>query len=80
MFALAAFCAFRAAFSSAGSQKIRNEAIGMFGVTMMAAIVIQIMYPLLPVYSIGYMIGVCFLHVHVQEVETEEYIQNLKNL
>jgi len=51
----------------------------MFGLTMIAAIIIQVLFPLLPVYSIGYMIGVCFLHVHVEEVETEEYIQNLKN-
>jgi len=79
MFALAAFYAFKEAFGSEGSQKIRNEAIGMFSMTMVAAIVVQILFPLLPVYSIGYMIGVCFLHVHVEEVETEEYIQNLKN-
>ncbi len=78
MFMLSAIHAFTTSLASEGLQKRRNESIALFGITMMAAIVAQINFPLLPIYSIGYMIGVCFLHVHVEEAETFEYIIDMK--
>ncbi|MCQ2465382.1 MAG: GGDEF domain-containing protein [Oscillospiraceae bacterium] len=77
MFMLSSIQVFAVSLRSEGTQKRRNQAIALFGVTMMAAIAAQIDYPLLPIYSIGYMIGECFLHVHVEEDEKEENFCNL---
>ncbi len=52
--------------------KNRYRAIGYFSITMAVAVIFQILYPLLPVYSIGCMIGACFIHVYIIEDENSE--------
>ncbi len=42
-----------------------NNAIGMFGVTMTVMVVLQVFYPLLPMYSMGCLLSVCILHTFV---------------
>ncbi|MBQ6157594.1 MAG: hypothetical protein IJJ20_01120, partial [Thermoguttaceae bacterium] len=36
-------------------------------------VIAQVLFPLLPLYSIGYMLGTCVLHSYVLENEKEEY-------
>ena len=58
----------------AGSAAERNRftAIGYFGIAMSGAIIIQVFYPLLPLYSVGYMIGSSLIHTFVIEDENSE--------
>ncbi len=41
------------------------KAIGSFGVTMTATVILQVLYPLLPMYSTGCLLGSCILHTFV---------------
>ena len=61
-----------------GVQRRRHMAICLFGLAMIIAIFAQIFYPLLPIYTIGYLIGACSLHVFVGEDEKDEYINDLQ--
>ena len=66
------------ALKSSGKEKRRHLTIGLFGVAMTAFIVVQVFYPLLPFYAMGYMLGTCVLHSYVVEDEKDE--QMCKNL
>ena len=61
-----------------GTVKNRHRTIGFFGIAMTLLIAIQILYPLLPLYSMGYMLGTCLLHSFVVEDEKEEYRRELE--
>ena len=63
---------------SKGQTKRRHQTISLFGVAMVILIALQIGYPLLPFYAMGYMLGTCVLHVFVEEDEKDEYRNNLK--
>ena len=56
-----------------GTKKQRHLTIGLFGIAMVALITIQVFYPLMPYYAMGYMLGTCVLHSFVMEDEKEEY-------
>ena len=56
----------------------RYLTIGLFCLVMLLSIGIQIFFPLLPLYSIGYMLGDCLLHTFVIEGEKEEARQTLE--
>lgn len=56
-----------------GKEKRRHLTIGLFGVAMTAFILVQVFYPLLPFYAMGYMLGTCVLHSFVVEDEKDEY-------
>ena len=72
-------------FTSKGrnqSAKRHHLAIGLFGLSMSILVVIQVTYPLLPLYSIGWLLGTCILHTFVLEdlkedrrLEVEEMIR-----
>ena len=64
---------------SSGKVKRRHLTIGLFGIIMAAMISIQVFYPLLPLYAIGYMLGTCILHSFVVEDEKEEYRSRLED-
>jgi len=51
----------------------RFSTISLFSLTMIISIVLQIQYPLLPMYAIGLMIGTCMIHVYVIEDEKDEF-------
>ena len=55
-----------------GAIRRRYKMVFAFGITMSAAIVIQIGDAFLPVYSIGCLFGCCLLHVFVVEDEHDE--------
>ena len=55
-----------------GAIRRRYKMVFAFGITMSAAIVIQIGDAFLPLYSIGCLFGCCLLHVFVVEDEHDE--------
>ena len=46
---------------------------------MIVFINIQVFFPLLPMYSAGYLLGICLIHSFVVEDEKEEYHKTLEN-
>ena len=59
-----------------------RTAIGMFGIIMSVMVALQVFYPLLPLYSIGCLLGCCILHTFVLEdmkedrrLELEEFLR-----
>ncbi len=63
-----------------GHIKYRNIAIGMFGLAMTLFIILQTLFPLMPFYSIGYMIGTCLINTFVLEDEKNEQRIKFSNL
>ena len=63
---------------SAGKVRRRHMTICLFGVAMVILIALQVAYPLLPLYAMGFMLGTCLLHTFVIEDEEEEYRQELE--
>ena len=58
---------------ASGIIKNRHLAICFFSIVMLVASFLQVLYPLLPLYAIGCLIGSCILHVYIVEDEREEY-------
>ena len=63
---------------SEGSVRRRHMTIGLFGIAMAVCIAVQVFYPLLPFYAMGYLLGTCLLHTYVTEDEKEEYRRELE--
>ena len=78
MFSFSSLYTIIANFKSRGSLKRRYFTVAMFGVAMIIAIIAQIFEPLLPFYSMGYMLGGCVLHTFVVEDEKDEYLRELE--
>ena len=73
VFTLSAFGSLVEAFSKRSiNKKNRFLVISVFSIAMIVAIVFQLLYPLLPFYSIGCMVGVCLVNTFVAESEKEE--------
>lgn len=51
--------------NQSGSEKRKYLTIVLFGLFMIAAITAQVFLPELPVYSMGYLFGICILHTFV---------------
>ena len=60
--------------------KSRYRTIGLFGLAMTIFIALQAMYPFLPFYAMGVMLGTCLLHTFVLEDEKEEKRKLLEDL
>ncbi|QSI02707.1 GGDEF domain-containing protein [Treponema ruminis] len=60
--------------------KQRHLAIAFFGIAMDLFVVLQSLYPLMPFYSIGYMLGTCLIHTFVLEDEKEARRMELAKL
>ena len=56
----------------------RYRILAIFGFIMGSLLFIQLYFPLLPVYSIGYMLGTCMLHTYVTNDEKEAYKRGLE--
>lgn len=54
------------------SAKRRHLAIGLFGFAMGILVIVQVTYPLLPLYAIGWLLGTCILHTFVLEDMKED--------
>ena len=79
MFLLTSIYTLQITARSQGSVKMRHLTIGLFGIAMIILICLQVFYPLMPFYAMGYMLGTCLLHSFVMEDEKEEYRQELEN-
>ena len=79
MFLLTSVYTLRITSRSEGTRKRRHLTIGLFGIAMIALIAIQVFYPLMPCYAMGYMLGTCVLHSFIVEDENEEYRRELEN-
>lgn len=64
---------FREMRRAEGAAKNRYSAIFMFGLVVSLLLLIQLKYPFLPLYTIGYMLGSCLLHAFVIKSEMEQY-------
>lgn len=58
-------------------EKIHNSAIGFSGLVMTVFIILQTLFPLLPFYAIGILIGNCIVHVYVTEDERIDHSREL---
>jgi len=51
-----------------------NVTICLFGLTMSVTVIVQTLFPFLPVYSFGLLIGTCILHIFIHEdIKNEQY-------
>ena len=48
-----------------GSSKRKHITVAFFGLFMILAIILQVFFPLMPFYSLGYLLGICVLHTFV---------------
>lgn len=58
--------------------RVRFRILASFGMIMACCLFVQLLYPLLPVYSIAYMLGTCLLHSFVANDEKEEYKRGME--
>ncbi len=65
---------------AADEMKKRYFTIFFFCIAMVVAIVLQILYPLLPIYAIGLLIGTAIIHTFVNEGEIEEQFKVLQSM
>lgn len=80
MFFITAIYVFVYAYKTKGKEKLRRRTIGGFGLVMTLFVLAQYFYPLLPLYSIGYLLGTCLIHTFVLEAEKEDYRNKLEEL
>ena len=78
MFLLTSVHTLRITARASGKVRLRHRTIGWFGIAMMLLIGVQLFYPLLPLYAMGYMLGTCLLHSFVVEDEKEDYRRELE--
>lgn len=75
---LTALYAFYVAFKNDFAVRKRYLTIGFFAIIMFISITLQIYLPLLPMYSVGHMLGCGVLRVFIVEKEKEEYRADLE--
>ena len=78
MFFITSIYVFVYALRYKGNEQIRRRTIGGFGISMTLFVLAQYFYPLLPLYSIGYLLGICLIHTFVLEAEKEDYRRQLE--
>ncbi len=78
LFLLTSVHTLRVSVRSEGTKRLRHLTIGLFGIAMIVLIALQVFYPLMPFYAMGYMLGTCVLHSFVVEDEKEEYRAELE--
>ena len=79
LFLLSSIHTLMTSMRSRGSAKRRHRTIGLFCIAEIILIVFQIFYPLLPLYSVGFLVGTCLLYVYVIQDEKEEYRRKLEH-
>lgn len=76
MFLILSISTFIESIKKQGSMKRHYLMVGVFSLFMMVAIILQVIFPLLPMYSYGYLFGITILHTLV--VEDEKANQRLE--
>ncbi len=77
LFLLASLYALRAMTQAKGALRKRYRTVCLFGLTMALSLSIQWNYPLLPLYTVGYLLGTSLLHSFVVIDARDEYKQEL---
>ncbi len=80
LFLLTSVYSFAAKGRNSSTVKRLRRIVGVFGITMAALIVVQLFYPMLPLYSIGYLLSSTMLHSFVVEDEKEEHRKTLEEM
>ncbi|MBQ7253017.1 MAG: response regulator [Kiritimatiellae bacterium] len=70
--ALLALFVFAKARGSRDAAHRRHMMVFQFCLTMTAAVALQVLWPLLPLYALGCLLGSCYFHVHVVVEELTE--------
>lgn len=78
MFFITAIYVYTVAAKLKGKERHHHRTVGAFGIAMTIFVIIQTIYPLLPLYSIGYLLGTCLLHTFVLEDEKEQHRHELE--
>ena len=78
MFLLTAIYTIHARSRVQGLKRSRHLTVGLFGLIMAALLSIQLFYPLLPLYTIGYLLGTSLMRTFVIENDKEEYRKQLE--
>lgn len=78
MLLLTVIYSLRYAARTEGSVRGRHFTIGLSGLIMLFFVSIQTFFPLLPLYSVAYMLGCCLIRTFVVDMEKEEYRQELE--
>ncbi|MCR5090683.1 MAG: response regulator [Oscillospiraceae bacterium] len=63
-----------------GASRKRYRTIFFFGLVVATLLLVQLPYPFLPLYTIGYMLGSCLLHTFVVSNEMDELLQRQSEL
>ena len=79
LFLLTSVYTLRITVKTQGKVRLRHRTVGLFGIAMVLLIAVQVFFPLLPYYAIGYLLGTCLLHSFVVEDEKEEYSRELED-
>lgn len=81
LFLLTSVHAFRSMLHSwtAKEKKYRYRILACFGLIMAISLCVQFWFPNLPLYSIGFMLGICMLHSFVANDEKEIYEMDREN-
>lgn len=80
LFFLTSVYAFSVIARSNNHASKRYRAIALCGLAMALLLTLQLWYPLLPLYSAGYLLGTCLLHTFVFVDEKEAYQKELERL
>lgn len=78
MFLLIAILMLLTIIQNKGKSKRKNLAILSFSLSMIIAVALQVFFPLLPMYSLGYLFGVSALHTFVLEQQKAERQKELE--
>ncbi len=65
-------------FRSRAEKRGKYRTLALFGLLMAVLLFIQIWYPLLPLYTIAYMLGTCLLHTFVVNEEKAKFKRGLE--
>jgi diguanylate cyclase (GGDEF)-like protein len=61
-----------------GTLRKRYRTVGLFGLIVSVFLFVMLWFPLLPLYSVAYLLGLCMLHSFVVNDEKEEYKNQLE--
>ena len=64
--------------NESAEKNARYKILASFGTIMAILLFIQLIFPYLPVYSMGYMLGTCLLHTFVANDEKAEYKRGME--
>jgi len=77
LFFATAIYAFYVTCNSEGKSKFHHKAAGVSGLTMTVFIILQMKYPLLPLYAVGCLIGTCIVHTFIVQDEKRDFYREL---